>query len=159
AAAYDVETTSFASQGAEHGAVRIGFDGETDQVLDAAHSAVQFSKMFGQGALRVDVKRRAEFAGEPFDRNPFAIERVPDVMKIMHRAGIVVREERRQKSKMGAGTARPRSIKVRKRGFRRHGDEAVSAPHLDYARLNGVDDLVAGGNRTDNHGVMLGNQP
>ena len=60
------------------------FIGEADQVVHRRQRGVEFLEMLRQRALRIDVKRRAEFFGQRFDGHAFAKQLVSDVMKIVH---------------------------------------------------------------------------
>ena len=61
-AADDVESAAEPRDRPQHGEIRIGFDGEADEMVHGRHRGVELLEMFRQRALRIDVKRRAEFA-------------------------------------------------------------------------------------------------
>ena len=88
AAADDVEPAAQPGQRPQHGLVRVGLDGEADQVLHSGQGLVQVLEMLRQRMLRIDVKRRAEAPREGLDGDPFAAKRVADVTKVMHGAGV-----------------------------------------------------------------------
>ena len=48
------------------------------------HCGVEFLEVAGQRALRINVKRRAEFSGERLDGDTFAKQIPADVTKVMH---------------------------------------------------------------------------
>ena len=46
---------------------------------------IQFLKMLGQRALRIDIERRAEFFSERFNAHIFTKQPFTDIAKIMHK--------------------------------------------------------------------------
>lgn len=53
-------------------------------MVERRERAIQFLKMLRQRSLRINKKRRAEFASERFDRDAFTKQLVADVMEIVH---------------------------------------------------------------------------
>ena len=72
-----------------HGQIRVRLHRETNQVVERRERGIQLLKMILQRALRIDVKRRAEFFRERLDAHAFAEQFVSDVTKIVHEAAIL----------------------------------------------------------------------
>ena len=71
AGADDVEAAAGIGEHAEHGEVRVGFDGVANQVVHRRQRGIQLLEMVGQRVLGIDVKRRAEFFGERVNAHTF----------------------------------------------------------------------------------------
>lgn len=69
---------------AEDGEVGVGFNGEADLVVEGCEGLGQGLGVVGEGGLGVDVEWGAEFFGEGFDGDLFAIEPVVLVSEMMH---------------------------------------------------------------------------
>ena len=84
AAADDVEAAAEIRQRAQYGQIGIGFDGETDEVIHRRHGRIEFLEMLGQRALRINVKRRAEFAARATQPRRLRKKPFANITKIVH---------------------------------------------------------------------------
>ena len=74
AAGDDVEACAVLGEELEDGERRVGFDGVADQVIARGERLLKKREALKDLVGRVDVERRAEFAGEGFERNLAATE-------------------------------------------------------------------------------------
>ena len=86
AGADDVEAAAEIGQRPQDGEVGIRLSWRNkSRWSSGARARLEFLKMIRQRALRIDVKRRAEFFGERVDGDAFAKQIFADVTKIVHR--------------------------------------------------------------------------
>ena len=85
ALADDVEAATQVGESAQDSEVGVRLDRVADEVLERRQRGVELAKVVRQGALRIDVKRRAELLDERINRNALAVELARQVMKIVHR--------------------------------------------------------------------------